>query len=348
MTENVTGNYLSDVLSQTANRVAYDEASKRILANRIVLAHIMKGCMEEYADCTADEIEEKYICEEPQVSNAFVHRDEVNAPAQTIMGASNEDASLTEGKVTFDVRVQVIAPGRGDQDTIHIILNVEAQKDFHPGYPLTKRAIYYAGRMLSAQYGSVFSESDYGKLRKVYSIWICLNPPMKYRNTMMQYQMQEKALIGNVPIRKQDYDMLTVIMIYLDRNAVETFSDGEEDLLGFLNTLFSSIKSTEEKRSILETQYGVSMTESLEGEVDKMCNASMAVLEDGIEIGRKQGLEQGLERGLEQGLEQGLKRAEERFTSLSQYLIKHGRSEDVLRAATDADYRNKLYEEFHI
>ena len=64
------------------------------------------------------------------------------------------------------------------QDTlaggIALIINVEAQNDFYPGYPLIKRGIYYCCRMISSQYGREFTGPHYEKIKKVYSIWICI------------------------------------------------------------------------------------------------------------------------------------------------------------------------------
>ena len=37
----------------------------------------------------------------------------------------------------------------------YVHINLEAQNDFNPGYPLLKRAVYYCVRMISSQYGTV-------------------------------------------------------------------------------------------------------------------------------------------------------------------------------------------------
>ena len=39
----------------------YDAAVKRILTKKYVLAHIPKGCTEEFSDCSIEEIVEKYL-----------------------------------------------------------------------------------------------------------------------------------------------------------------------------------------------------------------------------------------------------------------------------------------------
>ena len=76
------------------------------------------------------------------------------------------------------------------QDVIRLIINVEAQTAFNPGYPLTKRAIYYCSRMISAQHGPIFTKSEYGKIRKVYSIWICTQPSDGFENTYFDNRSQ--------------------------------------------------------------------------------------------------------------------------------------------------------------
>ncbi len=38
--------------------------------------------------------------------------------------------------------------------------------------------------MISSQYGVEFEEAHYEKIKKVYSIWVCANPP-KYRQDIL-------------------------------------------------------------------------------------------------------------------------------------------------------------------
>ena len=61
------------------------------------------------------------------------------------------DKSVREGTVTYDIRFRAIVPDSEEQ--IALIINVEDQNDFYPGYPLIKRGIYYCCRMISSQYG---------------------------------------------------------------------------------------------------------------------------------------------------------------------------------------------------
>ena len=42
-------------------KAGYDTACKQILSNRVVLAWILKSCVDEYRDCSIQDIAEKYI-----------------------------------------------------------------------------------------------------------------------------------------------------------------------------------------------------------------------------------------------------------------------------------------------
>ncbi len=95
------------------DKASYDAACKRLLSEKIILAWIMKNCLDEYRDCDVNEIAEKYIEGIPQVGEAAVAPDESNKVSM-IHGAGNEDASLTEGTVTYDIRFHALAPISGE------------------------------------------------------------------------------------------------------------------------------------------------------------------------------------------------------------------------------------------
>lgn len=171
----------------------YDESCKNILANKIILVWIMKSCMKEYKDCSIRDIADHYIEGIPEISQREVHRDE--APASDpgkIRGENTEDKAVNEGIVRYDIMFRAILPQ--GQEKIELIINIEAQKDFYLGYPLIKRGIYYGCRMISSQYGTIFTNSHYEKIQKVYSIWICFNPSEKRKNSINIYSVKEKIL----------------------------------------------------------------------------------------------------------------------------------------------------------
>ena len=98
---------------------------------------------------------------------------------ESITGSNTEDTGLKEQSIYYDIRFNVRVPTYGGRTSIQMIINIEAQLDTYPGYPIEKRAIYYCCRLISAQYGTVFHKSEYGKMCKVYSIWICADPAKK-------------------------------------------------------------------------------------------------------------------------------------------------------------------------
>lgn len=130
-----------------------------------------------------------------------------------ISGMDTEDKSVREGTVTYDIRFRAIVPSSGEQ--IGLIVNIEVQGIFHPGYPLIKRGIYYCWRMISSQYGREFTGSHYEKIKKVYSIWICMNPPKNRENTITRYRLVEEHLVGEATELIGHYDLLSVIMLCL-------------------------------------------------------------------------------------------------------------------------------------
>ena len=286
---------LSKMISTAGEKAAYDNACKRLLANKIILAWIMKSCLEEYRDCEIPEIASKYIEGEAQISEAAVHPDE-EAESLQIRGLNTEDSTINEGTVTYDIRFRAIVPGTGER--ISLIINVEAQNDFYPGYPIVKRNLYYCCRLVSSQYGTEFANSHYEKIKKVYSIFICMNPPNYRKNTINQYSIQEENLIGEFGENVEYYDLLTGIIICLG-----DVDDKMTGILKLLEVLLSSERGTKEKKKILQEEFGIRMTQELEREVSEMCNLSDGVEQKGIAKGRTYGIVEGIATSIQNLME---------------------------------------------
>ena len=268
---------------------AYDAACKRVLSEKAILARIMKVCLSEYQDCDVNDIAEKYIEGQPQVSSIPVLPDE---DGTIINGMDSQDKSLHEGSITYDIRFRAIAPGSGE--AISLIINVEAQNDFYPSYPLTKRGIYYCSRMISSQYGREFTGPHYEKIKKVYSIWICMKPPKFRKNSITRYRLIEEPVIGEDTEAVQNYDLLSMVMLHLGGPDGENY-DG---VLRMLDVLLSDETSETEKRRILQDDYDIQMTQAMEKEVSVMCNLSKGVMEKGIAKGRAEGQAEGMVQGI--------------------------------------------------
>ena len=260
----------------TDENAGYDAACKRVLSEKAILARIMKACLEEYKNCDVNDIAGKYIEGQPQVSEVPVLPDESGS---VISGMDTEDKSIREGSITYDIRFRAVVPGTEEQ--IGLIINVEAQNDFYPGYPIITRGVYYCCRIISSQYGREFTGSHYERIKKVYSIWICMNPPKYRKNSITRYRLVEEQLVGEAVEPVENYDLLSIVMLCLGGPGGGNY----EGVLRMLDVLLSNETSEVEKRKILQDDYGIQMTQTMEQEVSVMCNLSKGVEAKGMTNG---------------------------------------------------------------
>ena len=263
-------NTLSKKIDTAGQNASYDAYCRNLLVNKQILARILKTCVKEFHDCPIKDIEEKYIKGTPRVHEVAAHRDET---AEFIDGMGREDVGMKEKPITYDIFFRVLSPK--DDEMLEMIINVESQKDFYPGYPLIKRGIYYCSRMISSQYGTEMPDTCYEKLKKVYSIWICSNPPKYRKNTITAYSMKEQNLVGSVAEKEENYDMLTVLTVCLGGFGDENY----EGILRMLDVLLSDRILPEEKKKILKDEFDIAMTKTMEREAMEMCNLSQGIVD---------------------------------------------------------------------
>ncbi|MBS7380457.1 MAG: hypothetical protein KIG72_04215 [Bradymonadales bacterium] len=269
-----------------------DAACKQLLADKLMLACILKSCVAEFENSTVQDIEHRYIEGDPEIGNIGVHCDTTNPPSTgRIQGMSNESTTLTEGRVTYDIRFFATTP---QNTSLKLIINIEAQNDFYPGYPLIKRAFYYMCRQISAQYGSVFENSNYGDLQKVYTIWICFSPPANRRNAITAYAMDERCIAGNAHEKRSNFDLGQIVMIYLGHEHDERYTG----LVKLLDVFTSSSTSYDIKAQTLKDEFGAEMPQRLRKMEEYMSGFSDYVEQRGF----NRGIEQGFNRGIEQGV----------------------------------------------
>ena len=295
---------LAKLIKSTDKRARYDTQVKKLLANEAILAWILKTCTEEFAPYSPQEI---IPCIEgsPEVSLKAVHAqdpdaersDALIASDRSISGGNTEDSSLKEQTIYYDIRLNACAPGEGRP--IQLIINVEAQLDTAPGYPIEKRAIYYCCRLISAQYGTVFSHSEYGKIRKVYSIWFCPDAAKKRENTIKKIAITESSMYGELESRKEDTDLIQAIIVNL--GSPEEPVDNQ--ILRLMNVLLSARTDVEEKQKVMQEEFHIAMTMELESEVSELCNLSQGIYNEGVHEGMDKGLKEGMDKGLNQGIE---------------------------------------------
>ena len=272
-------------------KIQYDEQCKKVLGDKNVLSWILQRTVREYAGMNREEIM-KCIEGEPEIGSRRVNPGETNA--SQITGMANEDKVNEEGTIFYDIRFFAWIPK--SREKIRLIINVEAQKKYHTGYSLTTRGVFYGARMISAQLGTEFEIPEYDKIKKVYSIWICMNAPQYIGNAISEYKLEKTDLIPWIPDRRKEYDKLSVVMVCLN-----TKKETEDQFLGMLQTLFNTELAEKEKKERLEQEYEIQMENGFGKELSLMCNLSDTVEERGIQKGIEKGIEQGMEKGIEKG-----------------------------------------------
>ena len=301
---------MQDVDEQLAGALAYDKAAKNVLSQKKVLAYILKRTVPEFESVSLDDIANIYIEGTPEVSTVPVSKDKTNAVRHAlerqatpeIKGTQNEDNSITEGSIVFDILFRAKAPATNE--VITLIINIEAQKRLKPKkktggtYPLLKRAVYYASRLISSQKGSEFTNSDYDKIKKIYTIWICMEAPHG-KSAINRYQLKEQHLLHRYKEPCQNYDLMGIVFIYLGNSKVK------DQMMNLLDLMFKSRKKASEKITVLHTDFGIDLTQEREGDLETMCNLGEGIYEDGLMKGKQVGWEEGRKEGRAEGRTEG-------------------------------------------
>lgn len=273
-----------------------DAVSKDVLKNKEVLAVILKGVVSEYEEYTPQEIME-FIETDTITSEDDVTIGRTNT---RIHGENNEFVQLNEKTSNFDIRFISKNPTLSGDVQVNLHIDVEPQRNYKPGYPIEKRGMYYLARSLSSQLSLITEKTDYNCLEKCYSIWICRdNVPHGERYSISYYQMENSKNSGECHPQKENYDLLSLIIIRL--GAAEC--PQEEGVLEFLNAIFYP-----HKKDFLDTvqkYIDFSHNKELMEEVSHMGGLGMSILEEGMEKGLEEGMEKGLEEGMEKGLKEG-------------------------------------------
>ena len=277
---------IADAIENNDLNKAYDEYCKKILSNKQILARIMKECVAEYRDIPVEKIP-SYIENDPQLNVS------VEDETDKIQGRNIEDKSVHGAEIKYDILFDAKLPNSDENERIGLFINIEAQNSNNNGYPLTSRAVYYCSRLLAKQKNMQggFQNSEFQNLKKVYSIWIVMNSNKAMEGVLNKYTITEECLEAKYQFPKEDYDKLSVVMIYPKREYDN--KDDKNGMMKMLNLLFKAKMSAEDKKYQLSKNYGIMMTRAIDKEMDGMCDLSKGVREEGHAEGLKQGLEKG-------------------------------------------------------
>lgn len=285
-------------LTQTIDAVkdpgaTYDTNVKYLLADKQILSRILKYTVEEFRDmdipdimsCIGDDIEIGSRPVDAGLSNLG-----------RVKGTATEDNIPGEGIIYYDIRFTAYHK----EKELKILINVEAQKSSDPGrlgYHLENRILFYLARMISAQKQTEFFHSDFDNLKKVRSIWICMDGDAA-GDSIEEISLARKTVFGKKRDSYDNTDLMKGIIVNIrngEGSSQNAIQKSQNVLIAMLEELFFE-KDEAEKKRVLEEEYGMIMTNELEGRIQIMCNLS-----EGIEaIGYEKGVIKGIKQGIEQ------------------------------------------------
>ena len=254
----------------------YDTNIKFLLADKQILARILKYAISEFKDMATEEIMSS-IGEDVEIGTRPLDAGLSNLGR--VSTSNTEDTIPGEGKIFFDIRFSAYHK----EEKMKFLINLEAQRSSDPGklgYHLENRIIFYLARMISAQKQTEFYHSEYDNLKKVRSIWLCLDNSAD-GDSIEEIRLDRYTVFG---CRKTPYDVDLMRGIIINVRNGKYIKESQNVLISMLEKLLSEM-SVEEKKRILTEEYGMIMTTELEGRMQTMCNWSEAIWEQGIEKG---------------------------------------------------------------
>ena len=194
---------------------------------------------------------------------------------EKVIGLNTENSEINEGMIRFDIIFYV----RMQDGLSQIIVNVEAQKAEPSSYDILNRAIFYVSRMISSQKGRDFVKSNYNNIKRVYSIWICMNMD---EHSMSHIHLTRDDIIGSHNW-KGDINLLNIVLVGLAEDLPEKTEKYE--LHRLLGALLSSKLNVDEKLDIIGNEFRIPLESDIRKDVSEMCNLSQGIEERGVEKG---------------------------------------------------------------
>lgn len=273
---------------QAADTAAqYDNEAKRLLGNKLILAHILVRTVDEFRG-EDPAVVAAYIEGEPRLGTVPAEPGRTNqAAGERLIGLNTESGEIHEGLVRFDIVCYV----RTRDGLSQIIVNLEAQKDAPTAYAILNRATFYVCRLVSSQKERDFTHTNYDDIKRVFSIWICMN---QEEDSITYVHMSSESLLGSQRWPGK-LDLLNIVLVGLSRQLPEQAQ--QHELHRLLGALFSAELSASEKLAIMEKEYNIPTTGSIGEGVNAMCNLSQGILERGEARGLAKGRTEGFAKG---------------------------------------------------
>ena len=280
----------------TDTKAQYDNKAKQLLGHKIILAYILVNTVAEFKGMKPADVVQ-YIEGEPYIGSVPVDAGVTNIENQDkVVGLNTENSEINEGMIRFDIIFYV----RMRDGLSQIIVNVEAQKAEPSGYDILNRAIFYVSRMISSQKGRDFVKSNYNDIKRVYSIWICMNMS---QNCMNYIHFTQESVVGTYQW-KGDIDLANIVLIGLAENLPE--KEERYELHRLLGALLSAKLNVDEKFDIIGNEFDIPLESDIRKDVNDMCNLSQGIKEQAYVEGTENGIAIGKQEGITIGKQEGI------------------------------------------
>lgn len=154
-----------------------------------------------------------------------------------------------------------------------VIVNIEAQKAEPSAYDIINRAVFYVSKMISSQKGREFIKSNYNDIKRVYSIWVCMNMS---QNCMNYIHFTQESVVGTYQW-KGDIDLANIVLIGLAEDLPE--KDEKYELHRLLGALLSAKLDVNMKLDIIGNELDIPLESDIRKDVNDMCNLSQGIKE---------------------------------------------------------------------
>lgn len=260
----------------------YNENVCNLLADPQILAYILIHIMDEFTGWDMKDVIP--LIGDVSVRNTCVDPGYTNLTK--VRGEPTVDLVPNEGEIRYDVRFSV----QYGEEQIRILLNLEAQKTTNPvklGYHIENRIQYYLARMISSQKNVEFVKDHYDDIKKVVSIWICMDAGID-EDGITRFSFQQSHLYGK-EVEYPDFNKSEAYIVRI-RERADT-EESKNALIQMLEILLSKKKNREVKELLVKNHGMIMELPGTEQEVNRMCNLGEALYEDA----KQEGIEQGIE-----------------------------------------------------
>ncbi len=276
---------IKNAVVSAGQKAQYDETAKRLLGQKIILAHILIKTVPEFKGMSPKEVVPLIegtpmigsVPVEPGLTNGKNGRNKEGN--ERLVGFNTENGEVNEGLVRFDIVFYV----RTKDGLSQIIINCEAQQKKPLQYSILNRAGFYVSRLISSQKGRDFEKSNFNDILPVYSIWLLMNME---DNSLTHVHLTQDKLLGSYE-PDGNMNMFNVILIGLSKELKEP--EEEQELHRLLGVLFSAELDAEEKLGIMEREFEIPVEDEIRRDIDNMCNLSEGIWEAALLEGKAEG-----------------------------------------------------------